>query len=278
VTTMTDTPRARKRTPLLPGLLVLSLLTAGALFAPLLAPSPPAAQSLENGLAAPALDHPLGRDRLGRDQLSRVLYGARVSLGIGLGTVTLSLVLGVLLGCAAGYLGGPVDFLIMRLVDVLLAFPGLLLAIALAAVLGPGAGNVVLALGLTAWTSYARLARGEVLSLRRREHVLAAEAMGLGPARVVTRHLLPLLAAPLLVQASFGVAGAIVAESSLSFLGLGVQAPSPSWGSMLNDGRSFLLVAPHLTIFPGLAILFTVLGLNSLGDALRDRLDVRFPG
>ncbi len=276
--TMTDTPRARKRTPLLPGLLVLSLLTAGALFAPQLAPSPPAAQSLENGLAAPALDHPLGRDRLGRDQLSRVLYGARVSLGIGLGTVALSLMLGVLLGCAAGYLGGPVDFLIMRLVDVLLAFPGLLLAIALAAVLGPGAGNVVLALGLTAWTSYARLARGEVLSLRRREHVLAAEAMGLGPARVVARHLLPLLAAPLLVQASFGVAGAIVAESSLSFLGLGVQAPSPSWGSMLNDGRSFLLVAPHLTIFPGLAILFTVLGLNSLGDALRDRLDVRFPG
>ncbi|MBC8293235.1 MAG: ABC transporter permease [Proteobacteria bacterium] len=275
---MTDTPRARKRTPLLPGLLVLSLLTAGALFAPQLAPSPPAAQSLENGLAAPALDHPLGRDRLGRDQLSRVLYGARVSLGIGLGTVALSLMLGVLLGCAAGYLGGPVDFLIMRLVDVLLAFPGLLLAIALAAVLGPGAGNVVLALGLTAWTSYARLARGEVLSLRRREHVLAAEAMGLGPARVVARHLLPLLAAPLLVQASFGVAGAIVAESSLSFLGLGVQAPSPSWGSMLNDGRSFLLVAPHLTIFPGLAILFTVLGLNSLGDALRDRLDVRFPG
>lgn len=275
---MTDTPRARKRTPLLPGLLVLSLLTAGALFAPLLAPSPPAAQSLENGLAPPALDHPLGRDRLGRDQLSRVLYGARVSLGIGLGTVALSLMLGVLLGCAAGYLGGPVDFFIMRLVDVLLAFPGLLLAIALAAVLGPGAGNVVLALGLTAWTSYARLARGEVLSLRRREHVLAAEAMGLGPARVVARHLLPLLAAPLLVQASFGVAGAIVAESSLSFLGLGVQAPSPSWGSMLNDGRSFLLVAPHLTIFPGLAILFTVLGLNSLGDALRDRLDVRFPG
>ncbi len=275
---MTDTPRARKRTPLLPGLLVLSLLTAGALFAPLLAPSPPAAQSLENGLAAPALDHPLGRDRLGRDQLSRVLYGARVSLGIGLGTVALSLMLGVLLGCAAGYLGGPVDFFIMRLVDVLLAFPGLLLAIALAAVLGPGAGNVVLALGLTAWTSYARLARGEVLSLLRREHVLAAEAMGLGPARVVARHLLPLLAAPLLVQASFGVAGAIVAESSLSFLGLGVQAPSPSWGSMLNDGRSFLLVAPHLTIFPGLAILFTVLGLNSLGDALRDRLDVRFPG
>jgi peptide/nickel transport system permease protein len=275
---MTDTPRARKRAPLLPGLLVLSLLTAGALFAPLLAPSPPAAQSLENGLAAPALDHPLGRDRLGRDQLSRVLYGARVSLGIGLGTVALSLMLGVLLGCAAGYLGGPVDFLIMRLVDVLLAFPGLLLAIALAAVLGPGAGNVVLALGLTAWTGYARLARGEVLSLRRREHVLAAEAMGLGPARVVARHLLPLLAAPLLVQASFGVAGAIVAESSLSFLGLGVQAPSPSWGSMLNDGRSFLLVAPHLTIFPGLAILFTVLGLNSLGDALRDRLDVRFPG
>lgn len=275
---MTDAPRARKRSPLLPGLLVLSLLIAGALFAPQLSPSPPVAQSLENGLAAPTLDHPLGRDRLGRDQLSRVLYGARVSLGIGLGTVALSLVLGVLLGCAAGYLGGPVDFLIMRLVDVLLAFPGLLLAIALAAVLGPGTGNVVLALGLTAWTSYARLARGEVLSLRRREHVVAAEAMGLGPARVIARHLLPLLAAPLLVQASFGVAGAIVAESSLSFLGLGVQAPSPSWGSMLNDGRSFLLVAPHLTIFPGLAILFTVLGLNSLGDALRDRLDVRFPG
>ncbi len=165
----------------------------------------------------------------------------------------------------------------MRLVDVLLAFPGLLLAIALTGLLGPSLENVVLALCLIGWTGYARLTRGEIRRLREREFTVAARALGVPDRRILVRHLLPLLAAPLLVQATFGMAGAIVAEASLSFLGLGAQPPTPSWGAMLNDGRAFVLVAPHLTIFPGLAIAMTVLALNVLGDGLRDRLDVRPP-
>ncbi|MGH7821992.1 MAG: ABC transporter permease, partial [Candidatus Binatia bacterium] len=171
--------------------------------------------------------------------------------------------------------GGWIDEVLMRLVDVLLAFPGILLAIAMSAVLGPSLGNVVLALSLIGWTGYARLVRAETLSIRARPHVESARAIGAGELRVVTLHVLPLLAAPLAVQATFGFAGAIVAESSLSFLGLGAQPPSPSWGAMLSEGRAFLLVAPHVAIVPGLAIFVTVLGVNFLGDGLRDWLDVR---
>jgi len=257
------------------GLSALAALIMLATFAPRLAPYSPTAQSLGEDLRGPSLSHPCGQDKLGRDQLSRLIYGARVSLLVGVTSVAMTVTLGVLLGSLAGYAGGAVDFWIMRVVDVLLAFPGILLAIAMSAVLGPSLAHVIFALVVIGWTGYARLVRAEVLSIREREHVEAARALGMRSSRVVLRHVLPLVAAPVVVQATFGMAGAIVAEASLSFLGLGVQPPTPSWGSMLNEGRSFLLVAPHLTLWPGVAILVTVLGLNLLGDGLRARLDVR---
>jgi peptide/nickel transport system permease protein len=253
--------------------LVLLALTAAA--APLLAPADPYRPELGERLRPPRAGHPLGQDALGRDLLSRVLYGGRISLAVAAATVVLSALIGVTLGAAAGYAGGAVDEALARLIDVLLAFPGLLLAIAFAAVLGPSLGNVVLALRLLGWTGYARLARGEIAALRRRDFVQAAVALGARPARIVLRHLLPLAAPPLLVQAAFGMSGAIVAEASLSFLGLGAPAPLPSWGTMIDEGRAFLLVAPHLILFPGLALAGTVLLLQLLGDGLRDLLDVR---
>jgi len=250
----------------------LAFFCLAAIAAPIVSPHDPIAQDLSANLASPSFDHPLGCDKLGRDQLSRLLYGGRVSLTVGISSVLASVTVGLLIGAVAGYVGGAADFWLMRLVDVLLAFPGMLLAIALAAVLGPGLPNVVLALSLVGWTGYARLVRGEVLSIRKRDHVEAAIALGIPAQRILFQHVLPLVAAPLAVQATFGVAGAIVGEASLSFLGLGVQAPTPSWGAMINDGRSFLLVAPHLTIYPGVAILLTVLGVHTVGDQLRDRL------
>jgi peptide/nickel transport system permease protein len=259
------------------GFIVLSLLVTSAALSPVISPHDPTEQNLSASLSAPSNAHPLGCDKLGRDQLSRLLVGARVSLGVGLLTVALSVCIGVVVGALAGYAGGLVDFWLMRVVDVLLSFPGILLAIALAAVLGPGIVNVIVTLSIIGWTGYARLVRAEVLALREREHVHAAVALGASPRRVILRHVLPLVAAPLIVQATFGVAGAIVGEASLSFLGLGVRPPTPSWGAMINDGRSFLLVAPHLTIYPGLAIFVTVLSLQGVGDAIRDRLSVRAP-
>ena len=257
-------------------LLVVALVVVAA-SAAWIAPHDPTTQILAENLAPPTLAHPLGQDKLGRDILARVIYGTRVSLAVGVVTVLVSLALGATIGAVAGFAGGWVDEAIMRTVDVLLAFPGLLLAIALTGILGPSLRNVVIALCLIGWTGYARLARGEVVRLREREFVEAARALGVPEGRILLRHVTPLLATPLLVQATFGMAAAIVAEASLSFLGLGAQPPTPSWGAMLNDGRAFVLVAPHLTIFPGLAILVTVLGLNFLGDGLRDRLDVRTP-
>jgi peptide/nickel transport system permease protein len=272
----TAVPRlARDRVATRFGAAILVMLLAAGLFAPLLAPYDPNAQSLAANLEPPSARHLLGRDKLGRDQLSRIIYGARVSLKVGLLTVAISLTIGVGVGALAGFSGGAIDFLLMRAVDILLAFPGILLAIAMSAVLGPGIDNVVIALSVIGWTGYARLVRGEVLSIMRTEHIEAARALGALRSRILFRHVLPLLAAPLVVQATFGVAGAIVAEASLSFLGLGVQPPTPSWGAMVNEGRSYLLIAPYLVLYPGLAIFMTVLGLNALGDALRDRLDVR---
>ena len=259
------------------GLALVAALTLAALGADWLAPADPTRQELTATLTPPGPGEWMGRDMLGRDILSRVLYGTRVSLTVGLVTATVSLILGTVVGALAGWIGGWIDDLAMRIVDVLLAFPGLLLAIALTAILGPSLRHVVLALCLIGWTGYARLARGEVLRLRERPFVEAARALGASGGRVFRRHLLPLIAAPLLVQATFGMAAAIVAEASLSFLGLGVQPPTPSWGAMLNEGRAFVLVAPHLTVFPGLAIMLTVLALNFLGEGLRDRLDVRAP-
>lgn len=254
---------------------VLALFLLVGLGAPWIPGDGPTTIRLEDSLEPPSIAHPLGQDRLGRDLLSRLAFGARVSLVVATATVSVSLVTGVLIGLLAGYAGGRIDELVMRFVDVLLAFPGILLAIALAAVLGPGLSNVVVALSAIGWTGYARLVRSETLALAQRPHVEAARAIGASPMRIVFRHVLPLLIAPLTVQVTFGFAGAIVAESSLSFLGLGVRPPMPSWGAILDDGRSFLLVAPHVALVPGSAIFVTVLGVNLLGDALRDRLDVR---
>lgn len=257
------------------GLAILILLVTAALLAPVLAPHDPVRQNLDKDLLTYSTQNPLGTDKLGRDILSRILYGGRISLLVGVTTVSISLLIGLTIGSISGYFGGWTDQLLMRGVDILMAFPGILLAIAFTAVLGPGLDHVILALCLIGWTGYARLARGEILGLCEREFVRAAQALGGKPRRIIARHLLPNLLPPLLIQATFGLAAAVVAEGSLSFLGLGVQPPTPSWGSMLNEGRQFLLVAPHLTTYPGLALMITVLGLNLVGDALQDRLDPR---
>ena len=257
------------------GLVLLAVVAGLALSAPLLAPQPPESQDLSQDLQPPSADHPFGQDKLGRDVLSRVLYGARISLLVGGIVVLVSASVGGAIGALAGYASGRADDFAMRVTDIVQAFPGLLLAIALSAVLGPSIRNAVLALCLTGWAGYARLVRGEVLAWRARAFVEAAVALGAGPLRIMTRHILPQVMAPLLVQATFGIAGAIVAEASLSFLGLGVQPPTPSWGASINDGRAFLLVAPHIAIFPGLAIMITVLAFNLLSEGLRDALDVQ---
>ncbi|MBI4524980.1 MAG: ABC transporter permease [Deltaproteobacteria bacterium] len=264
-----------RRPFLLLGLSILLLITAAALLASVLAPYSPNHQDLEKDLLASSREHLLGTDKLGRDILSRILFGARVSMLVGFSSVAISLAAGLLLGSLSGYFGGWLDQLIMRVVDVLMAFPGIVLAIAFTAMLGPGLDHVILALCLIGWTGYARLVRGEILALREKEFIHAARALGCAPARIIGLHMLPNLLPPLLIQATFGMAGAIIAEGSLSFLGLGVQSPTPSWGSMLNDGRQFLLVAPQLTAFPGLAIMLTVIGLNLVGDGLREMLEKR---
>jgi peptide/nickel transport system permease protein len=257
------------------GSIVLLGLLIAALGASLLSPYDPAAQDLPAELRAPCWAHPFGQDKLGRDILSRIIYGARVSLLVGGVTVAVSAVVGLSVGIIAGYAGGVLDETLMRLTDIMLAFPGILLAIALMAIRGPGLNNVLIALCIMGWVGYARLARGQILSIRHREYVHAARSLGATPTRIMTRHLLPNIMAPIIVEATFGMAGAILAEAGLSFLGLGTQPPTPSWGTMLNEGRQFLLVAPHLTTFPGLAIMVVVLGLNFLGDGLRDAIDPR---
>ena len=244
-----------------------------AVFGPMLAPYDPAAQELALRLEGPTGLHWFGLDELGRDIFARLLVGARISLLVGVVVVSISATIGTLLGSIAGYYGGVVDDVVSRVSDILMAFPGLLLAIAVVAVLGPSLTNVVLALTLIGWVSYARLIRGQVLRVRELEYVQAARAVGAATPRILARHIVPATLPALIVQATLGMGGAILAEASLSFLGLGVQPPTPSWGTMLNYGRSHLLDAPHLTIFPGLAIAVLVLGFNFLGDGLRDGLD-----
>jgi len=255
------------------GLAIVLVAVLAALVGPALSPYNPAAQELARRLEPPTLSHPFGLDELGRDILARLLAGARISLLVGLAVVSVSSVVGMLVGSVAGYFGGRVDDVISRFVDVLMAFPGILLAIALVAVLGPSLTNVVLALSVIGWVGYARLVRGQALRARELDFVQAARALGAGSARVVLRHVLPTAFPAVVVQATLGMAGAIIAEASLSFLGLGVQPPTPSWGTMLDAGRAHLFDAPHLTIFPGLAIALLVLGFNFLGDGLRDRVD-----
>jgi len=265
----------QKNRPAAFGLLILGALLVTAMMAPWLAPRDPAAVRLSESLERPTLSCPLGKDPLGRDVLSRLVYGARVSVVVAFTTVAISLAAGTLLGFLAGYYGGILDDLIMRVVDILLAFPGILLAVALTSVLGPSLRNVVLALCVMGWVGYARIVRAQVLAIRERDFVQAARAIGAEDFRILWRHILPNVLAPLVVEATFGASGAILGEAGLSFLGLGTQPPSPSWGSMLNEGRQFLFVAPHLTLAPGIAIMIVVLGLNFLGDGLRDRLDVK---
>ena len=255
------------------GLVIVLVAVLAALVGPALSPYNPAAQELARRLEPPTLSHPFGLDELGRDILARLLAGARISLLVGLAVVSVSSVVGMLVGSIAGYFGGRVDDVISRVVDILMAFPGILLAIALVAVLGPSLTNVVLALSVIGWVGYARLVRGQALRARELDFVHAARALGAGSPRVVLRHVLPTAFPAVVVQATLGMAGAIIAEASLSFLGLGVQPPTPSWGTMLDAGRAHLFDAPHLTIFPGLAIALLVLGFNFLGDGLRDRVD-----
>lgn len=250
---------------------ILALLLCG-LFAPILSPYPPDEIALAEQLTPPGSEHWFGQDRLGRDLFSRWLYSARISLSIGFTVVSISLIFGTLIGMISGYWGGWIDEFLMRIVDILLSFPGLLLAIALTAVMGPSLSHIVLALSLLGWTSYARLARTQTWSLRNRDYIQAARSLGTPLHRIFTKHLLPNLMGPLTVQSTFSLAGIILAESSLSFLGLGPQ-DRPTWGGMLSEGVEYLFRAPYLSIFPGIAIMAAVLSLNILGDRLRDKLD-----
>jgi len=258
------------------GFAIAAVLVLAAVFAPWISPADPAAQNLAARLEGPSAAHWMGTDELGRDILSRVLYGARISLFVSTSVVLGCGLLGLILGMTAGYRGGWYDRIVnLLLINAFLSFPGVLLAIAFAAFFGPGIGKVILALIITGWAGYARLARAQVLKARELEFVLAAQSLGASPLRVLTRHLLPNILQPLLIQATIGMAGAILAEATLSFLGLGVLAPLPSWGAMLNDARNHLLDAPHMVVFPALAVLLAVLAFNLLGDAWRDWLDPR---
>ena len=247
-----------------------------AFFAPWIAPQDPAHIDLANRLAVPSAAHWCGTDELGRDILSRLIYGSRISMLVGSCVVAASLSLGLIIGSAAGYYGGHIDrFVNVVLMNAFMSFPGILLAIAFVAFRGPGIFNLVLALSLGGWVGYARLIRGQVLAAREREFVEAARALGAGDFRIVVRHILPNIIQPVIVQAAIGMAGAILAEATMSFLGLGVPPPTASWGGMLNDGRSHLFDAPHLVLFPALAVMLAVLSFNFIGDALRDFLDPR---
>jgi len=270
-------PVAARRNPLAAtGLLLICVFVLCALFAPWIAPQDPAHIDLPIRLARPSAAHWCGADELGRDILSRLIFGSRISMIVGSCVVAVSLALGLIVGSLAGYYGGIIDRLVNVVVmNAFLSFPGILLAIAFVAFRGPGIFNLVLALSLGGWVGYARLVRAQVLAAREREYVEAARALGAGDLRIIVRHILPNIIQPVIVQAAIGMAGAILAEATMSFLGLGVPPPTASWGAMLNDGRSHLFDAPHLVIFPALAVMLAVLSFNFVGDALRDYLDPR---
>jgi ABC-type dipeptide/oligopeptide/nickel transport system permease subunit len=257
------------------GLAAVALLAAVAVLAPLLAPAGPYAGTLADSLRPPSAEHWLGTDQQGRDLLARVLFGARISLVVGVASQAIALALGVLLGLVAGYYGRWVDALVMRAADVTLAFPSLLLLIAIAATVEPSLGVILFVIGIVGWAAMARLVRGQVLQVRAFEYVAAARALGASDRRILARHVLPNVVAPVIVAATLGVGGAIMAEAALSFVGLGAPPPTPSWGAMVAEGRELLRVAPWVSVAPGVAIGVTVLALNLLGDALRDALDVR---
>jgi peptide/nickel transport system permease protein len=265
----------RRHGMLLVGLGIVLVMSALALLAPWIAPYDPAALNLDHILMPPSPEHILGTDALGRDVFSRLLYGARVSLWVGFVAVGISTAIGIVLGLASGYFGGWTDELIMRGVDVMLCFPSFFLILAVIAFLEPSLTNIMVVIGLTSWMGVARLVRAETLSLRERDFIAASKLAGASSTRLLFVHILPNALAPVLVSATLGVAGAILVESSLSFLGLGVQPPDASWGNMLMEGKNVLEIAPWLSLWPGLAILVTVLGYNLLGESLSDMLDPR---
>jgi len=257
------------------GLILVLGMALMAITAPFIAPFNPQDMSLADRLQGPSVQHPLGLDENGADVLSKVIYGSRISLGVAFSVVGISVIIGLLIGSWAGYAGGWTDHAIMRFVDLFYAFPGFLIALAFVAMLGPSLGNLIFALSFTSWTSFARLVRGEVLHLKEREHVQAARAIGAGPFRITALHIWPNLLSLLIVQATFAMAATIIAESGLSFLGLGVPPTLPTWGSLLSSGRRVLSEAPHVSFSAGVAIMLLVLGFNLLGDGLRDALDPR---
>jgi len=258
------------------GVVLVAVFVICAVFAPWIAPQDPAHIDLPTRLAGPSPAHWCGTDELGRDILSRLIYGSRISMLVGSCVVGASLGLGLIVGSIAGYYGGRIDrFINVVVMNAFLSFPGILLAIAFVAFRGPGIFNLVLALSLGGWVGYARLVRAQVLAAREREFVEAARALGASDLRVITRHILPNIIQPIIVQAAIGMAGAILAEATMSFLGLGVPPPTASWGTMLNDGRAHLFDAPHLVVFPAMAVMLAVLSFNFIGDALRDYLDPR---
>lgn len=257
------------------GMIILGVFLLCALFAPLVSPYDPTSQELVLRRQPPSLKYICGLDDLGRDILSRIIYGARLSLRVGVLSVGFAIVVGTLVGAASGYWGGWADNTVMRLMDIMLAFPALLLAIAIVAILGPGLTNMLLAIAIVSIPNYARLVRAQVLSVKEQDYILAARAIGVGPTRTLFRSILPNCVTPIIVQGTLGIASSILNAAGLSFLGLGAQPPTPEWGAMLGEGRFSLFTAPHIIVFPGIAIMLTVLGFNLLGDGLRDALDPR---
>lgn len=268
-------PGAIKRQPLATiGAVLVGAFLLCAVFAPWLSPQAPAQLNLAARLLPPSHQHWFGTDELGRDILSRIVYGARISMAVAVSVVALSLLLGVITGLISGFYGGWTDTILNVYVNnAFLALPGILLAIAFVAFVGPGLLNLILALSISGWVGYSRLVRAQVMSVKEREFVEAARALGASDLRILCRHILPNIVQPVLVQAAIGMAGAVLSEATLSFLGLGVPPPAPSWGSMLNEARSHLFDAPHLTVFPAIAVMLAVLSFNFIGDALRDMLD-----
>ncbi len=257
------------------GLVIMGIFILTAIFAPLLTPYSPTVQQLTERRLPPSFAHPLGMDDLGRDILSRIIFGTRKSLQVGVLSVSMAIVLGTLIGALSGYIGGWFDILIMRVMDIVMAFPALLLAIAIVTILGPGLINMLYAIAIVSVPAYARIVRASVLGVKAQDYVIAAKALGCSSARTLIRHVLPNCLTPIIVQGTLGIGTAILDAAGLSFLGLGAQPPTPEWGAMLGQGRYAIFSAPHIVLFPGLAIMFTVLGFNLLGDGLRDALDPR---
>ncbi len=267
--------RFRRNRLAMAGAVLMLVLYAVAIFAPQLAPYDPTVINLRNRMEPPSRQHPLGTDIYGRDVLSRMIYGSRISLSVGFVSVGISITIGTMVGAIAGYYGGLIDNVLMRMVDMVISIPVLFLIITVVSLISPSIYNIMLVIGLTSWPGVARLVRGQFLSLREQDFTEAARALGAGDNRIIFRHILPNAMGPIIVAATLGVAAAILVESTLSYLGLGVQPPTPSWGNMLYEGQAYIREAWWLSVFPGLAILVTVLSFNMLGDGLRDALDPR---